>query len=152
MNLSFQLGIAHEKASQGQNVTDYNTLVEVYNAWIQQHFGEDANLFMLKMNYTTPSTAPLETNDTAVSLETNYTAPSTVSLKTNDTTQSMETNYSATSTEPLETNDTAVSPETNYTAPSTASQGYKNPFKPGSDLSKFGKQRIVDPDQYNFGR
>ena len=31
MNLSFQLGIAYEKASQGQEVTEFNTLVDDYN-------------------------------------------------------------------------------------------------------------------------
>ena len=55
MRLSFQLGIAHEKASQGQNVTGFNTLVDEYNAWIRQHFGEDADLFMSKINVSTPS-------------------------------------------------------------------------------------------------
>jgi hypothetical protein len=44
MNLSFQLGIAYDKAIQGQNVADYNALVDQYNAWIRQHFGEDASL------------------------------------------------------------------------------------------------------------
>lgn len=28
MNLSFQLGIAYEKALQGQNIAEYNTLVQ----------------------------------------------------------------------------------------------------------------------------
>jgi hypothetical protein len=50
MNLSFKLGIAYEKASQGQEVTEFNTLVDEYNAWIRQHFGEDASLLKSKIN------------------------------------------------------------------------------------------------------
>lgn len=52
MNLSFKLGMAYEKASQGQNVAEFNTLVDEYNAWIRQHFGGDANLLKSKMNET----------------------------------------------------------------------------------------------------
>ncbi|MCJ7445864.1 MAG: hypothetical protein MUO26_15315 [Methanotrichaceae archaeon] len=84
MNLSFQLGIAYEKASQGQNVTEFNTLVDIYNAWIRQHFGEDANLFMSKINDTTPLAVSPETNDTtplAVSPETNAATPLEVTQK-----------------------------------------------------------------------
>jgi len=50
LRLSFQLGIANEKASQGQNVAEFNTLVDQYNTWVRQNFGEDANLLMSKMN------------------------------------------------------------------------------------------------------
>jgi len=51
MNLSYQLGSAHEKAIQGHNVTEFNNLVDTYNAWIRQHFaGEGAiNLLMSKI-------------------------------------------------------------------------------------------------------
>ena len=75
MNLSYQLCITYEKASLGQNVTEFNTLVDTYNAWIREHFGEDVNLLMQKMN----DTAPLE-----VSPETNTTSPAEVSPKTSD--------------------------------------------------------------------
>lgn len=50
MNLGFKLGIAYDKASQGQNVAEFNTLVDEYNAWVRQHFGEDGNLIMSKLN------------------------------------------------------------------------------------------------------
>lgn len=53
MNLSFRLGVAYDKASQGQNVAEFNALVDEYNAWIRQHFGEDANLLMSKLNEST---------------------------------------------------------------------------------------------------
>jgi hypothetical protein len=54
MNLSFKLGIAYEKASQGQEVTEFNNLVDEYNAWVRQHFGEDAKLLMSKINEISP--------------------------------------------------------------------------------------------------
>jgi hypothetical protein len=50
MRLSFQLGVAYQQARQGQNIAAYNTLVDQYNAWVRQYFGEDANLLMSKMN------------------------------------------------------------------------------------------------------
>ncbi len=50
MNLSFRLGMAYERASQGQNVAEYNALVDEYNAWIRQHFGEDTSLLVSKLN------------------------------------------------------------------------------------------------------
>ena len=74
MNLSYQLCIAYEKASQGQNVTEFNTLVDIYNAWIREHFGVDVNLLMQKMNDTTPLEVSPDTNATSsveVSTETN---------------------------------------------------------------------------------
>ena len=58
MNLSIQYGIAYQKAIQGQNVPEFNAFVDEYNAWIRQHFGEDANLLKSKLNVPagTPST------------------------------------------------------------------------------------------------
>ena len=56
MNLSIQYGIAYQKAIQGQNVPEFNALVDEYNAWIRQHFGEDANLLKSKMSI--PAIAP----------------------------------------------------------------------------------------------
>jgi hypothetical protein len=54
MDLSFKLGIAYEKASQGQEVTEFNTLVDDYNVWIRQHFGEDTKLLLSKINEISP--------------------------------------------------------------------------------------------------
>jgi hypothetical protein len=60
MNLSFRLGIAYDRAIQGQNVAEYNALVDEYNAWIRQHFGEDTSLLMSKLNEpTTLGTTPV---------------------------------------------------------------------------------------------
>lgn len=53
LNISFQLGIAYDKAMQGQNVAEYNALVDKYNAWILQNFGEDTNLLKPKLNEST---------------------------------------------------------------------------------------------------
>ncbi len=50
MNLSFMLGMAYANAIQGQNVSEYNTLVAEYNTWIRQHFGEDASLLKSTLN------------------------------------------------------------------------------------------------------
>lgn len=50
MNLSFSLGMAYEKASRGQDVAAYNALADEYNAWVRQHFGEDASLLRPKLN------------------------------------------------------------------------------------------------------
>jgi hypothetical protein len=57
MNLGFRLGMAYDKVTQGQNVTGYDALVDEYNAWVRQHFGEDANLLKSKINET--STTPI---------------------------------------------------------------------------------------------
>ncbi len=54
MRLSFQLGLGYQQARAGQNVDTYNSLVDQYNAWVRQHFGDDANLLMSKMNGTIP--------------------------------------------------------------------------------------------------
>lgn len=53
MRLSFQLGLGYQQARAGQNVDAYNNLVDQYNTWVRQHFGDDASLLMSKMNGTT---------------------------------------------------------------------------------------------------
>lgn len=50
MRLSFELGLAYQAASQGQNAAEFNALVEEYNAWIRQNFGEDPTLLMSKID------------------------------------------------------------------------------------------------------
>ena len=54
MRLSFQLGVAYQQAQTGQNVVGFNTLVDQYNGWVRQHFGEDHNLLMSKIDPNTP--------------------------------------------------------------------------------------------------
>ena len=61
MNLSFSLGIAYDNAIRGQNVTEYNALVDEYNAWVRQHFGEDAGLLKSKINEPSAAILPAGT-------------------------------------------------------------------------------------------
>ncbi len=96
LNLSDQLWVAHENAIQKQDVSGYNNLVDVYNAWIRQNFGEGAAA-LLKEKITTANLPG-------------------VSQK-----------------------------QQKPTGPYVM----KNPFKPGSELSKFGKQEIRG-DFYTF--
>jgi hypothetical protein len=113
MNLSSQLAIAQEKAMQGQNVAEFNNLVDVYNAWIRQVFGESADA-LLKSKITTtnsPSEAP-----TKNPLLTAHEAPINPLLAGNLS---------------------IVNPP--------GSQNYyvvRDPFKAGSELSKFGQQQV----------
>jgi hypothetical protein len=55
--LSFKLGIAYQQAQLCQNFTVFNSLVDQYNAWVRQHFGEHVNLLMSKT--ITASAAPI---------------------------------------------------------------------------------------------
>ena len=50
MNLSYELGMAYDKALQGQNVAEYNALVDEYNAFILLHFGENKSLTKSKLD------------------------------------------------------------------------------------------------------
>jgi hypothetical protein len=50
MNLSYELGMAYKEALQGQNVADYNVLVDLYNSFILLHFGENTSLIKSKLD------------------------------------------------------------------------------------------------------
>jgi hypothetical protein len=65
MNLSFHLGIAYDKAMQGQNVAEYNALVDEYNAWVQQNFGEDTGPLKPKLNESTAAGTTLAAGTSA---------------------------------------------------------------------------------------
>ena len=54
VKLSFQMGVAYQKASQGTDIANFNNLVDQYNAWVRTTFGEDASLLMQKMTATAP--------------------------------------------------------------------------------------------------
>ena len=58
MNLSYELGMAYEKALQGQNVAEYNALVDEYNAFIQLHFGENTTLTKAKLDESAIRSTP----------------------------------------------------------------------------------------------
>lgn len=79
MNLSFQLGIAYEKALQGQNVAEYNTLVDEYNAWLQLHFGENTSLLKSKLNEPTFGISPIRLGDETSYLTKQFNASSDLS-------------------------------------------------------------------------
>ena len=50
LNIGFKMGQAYEQAQKGINVSGFNTQVDVYNAWVREHFGEDRMLLMQKLN------------------------------------------------------------------------------------------------------
>lgn len=50
LRLSFQLGQAYEKATQGQDIQGFNSLVDQWNAWVSKNLGNDTALLMAKMN------------------------------------------------------------------------------------------------------
>jgi len=50
LNIGFKMGQAYEQAQKGINVSGFNAQVDVYNAWVREHFGEDRLLLMQKMN------------------------------------------------------------------------------------------------------
>ena len=67
MNLSFELGTAYEQALLGGTVSEYNALVDVYNAWIQKTFGNNTGLEKSKLGSaalsgTQEMTAPFNTS------------------------------------------------------------------------------------------
>ncbi|MCK9566769.1 MAG: hypothetical protein M0Q43_12055, partial [Methanothrix sp.] len=49
LRLSYQIGQAYEKYLQGGDATTFNALVDQWNAWVQNNFGQDANLLMQKL-------------------------------------------------------------------------------------------------------
>ena len=49
LNIGFKMGQAYEQALKGINVSGFNAQVDVYNAWVREHFGEDRLLLMQKM-------------------------------------------------------------------------------------------------------
>ncbi|HNX09631.1 MAG TPA: hypothetical protein PKL29_05910, partial [Methanothrix sp.] len=56
--LSFQLGMAFEKANQGQDIPAFNSLVDQWNAWVANNFGNDTTLLMKKMTVPADSQKP----------------------------------------------------------------------------------------------
>jgi hypothetical protein len=50
LNIGFKMGQAYEQAQKGINVSGFNAQVDIYNAWVREHFGEDRLLLMQRMN------------------------------------------------------------------------------------------------------
>ena len=58
MNLSYELGMAYEKALQGQNVAEYNALADEYNAFVKLNFGENTSLTKAKLDESAIRSTP----------------------------------------------------------------------------------------------
>jgi hypothetical protein len=50
LKIGFHMGEMYVQASQGVNVTGFNSEVDKYNTWIYQNFGNDPAMLMPKMN------------------------------------------------------------------------------------------------------
>jgi hypothetical protein len=50
LRIGFHMGEMYTQASQGVNVTGFNSEVDKYNGWVQQNFGNDPALMMPKMS------------------------------------------------------------------------------------------------------
>ncbi|MDD4162480.1 MAG: hypothetical protein PHW87_08365 [Methanothrix sp.] len=50
LKYGFRMGQAYQEAQSGINVTGFNAQVDIYNAWVREHFGEDLNLLMKKLD------------------------------------------------------------------------------------------------------
>ena len=50
LKIGFKMGQAYEQAQKGINVSGFNAQVDVDNAWVREHFGEDPMLLMQKLN------------------------------------------------------------------------------------------------------
>jgi hypothetical protein len=48
LKIGFKMGQAYEQAQNGINVSGFNAQVDVYNAWVREHFGEDPMMLMQK--------------------------------------------------------------------------------------------------------
>ncbi len=55
--MGFKMGQAY--ANSGTDVTGFNAQVDIYNAWVREHFGEDPMLLMQKLNAPVDLTKPV---------------------------------------------------------------------------------------------
>jgi hypothetical protein len=69
LKIGFHMGEMYTQASQGVNVTGFNSEVDKYNGWVQQNFGNDPALMMPKMSDGTALSKPvLIVNKTATGI------------------------------------------------------------------------------------
>lgn len=59
LKIGFKMGQAYEQAQKGINISGFNAQVDTYNAWVREHFGENLNLLMQKMNAPTDLSKPI---------------------------------------------------------------------------------------------
>jgi hypothetical protein len=65
LKIGFHMGEMYTQASQGVNVTGFNSEVDKYNGWVQQNFGNDPALMMPKMSGPVDLSKPyIEVNKT----------------------------------------------------------------------------------------
>ena len=57
LKVGFKMGEAYAKS--GTDVTGFNAQVDIYNAWVREHFGEDPMLLMQKLNAPVDLTKPV---------------------------------------------------------------------------------------------
>jgi hypothetical protein len=127
MNLSYKFGIAYEKAIQERNVADYNNLVDIYNAWIRQVFGEGASA-LLKSKITTADLPVVAQNPQVTTEIPSYQpAPGVINPY-----------YQA------EFPPGGINPYYQVAFPPGVINPYvtRRPFNASSELGKFGKQQI----------
>ena len=65
LQLSFELGIAYEKAVRGENVTAYNSLVDQWNAWVMTNFRNETALLREKIVVSVETLTPYVENNTS---------------------------------------------------------------------------------------
>jgi len=59
LKMGFKMGQAFEQAQNGINVTGFNAQVDVYNAWVREHFGEDPCCSCRRLNAPIDLTKPV---------------------------------------------------------------------------------------------
>lgn len=82
--LSFELGVAYEKAIRGENVTSYNSLVDQWNAWVMTNFGNDTTLLREKIIVSVETLEPYIAENNASSNKIVHEIDSTKTYATND--------------------------------------------------------------------
>lgn len=50
LSIGFMIGQAYERAQNGINLSGFNAQVDIYNAWVREHFGENPDMLMQKIN------------------------------------------------------------------------------------------------------
>ncbi len=50
LSIGFKIGQAYERAQNGINLSGFNAQVDIYNAWVREHFGENPDMLMQKIN------------------------------------------------------------------------------------------------------
>jgi hypothetical protein len=84
VKLAFSLGQAYQKALTGQNVTEFNALVDQWNAWVAENFGNDTTLLMEKMTEPINLQKPYVTANDTTSKGIAHTIDGATKYTTND--------------------------------------------------------------------